>query len=122
MPDPFGPRKRVHSWESAWGATRLETPTRLDRDGALEAQLFAIPGKVPGFLHDLVSKDRGACVGVRVTDTRTGSRLVYAPGVRALDPGTRAELEAADCCFVDGTFLLQRCEVQLDLLYQKESG
>ena len=90
--------------ESAWGATRLETPTRLDRDSALEARLFAIPGKVPGFLHDLVSKDRGACVGVRVTDTRTGSRLVYAPGVRALDPGTRAELEAADCCFVDGTF------------------
>jgi pyrroloquinoline quinone biosynthesis protein B len=29
---------------------------------------------------------------------------VYAPGLKSLDPGTRAELEAADCRFVDGTF------------------
>jgi pyrroloquinoline quinone biosynthesis protein B len=90
--------------EPAWGSSKLDEPIRLDPEGALEARLFPIPGKVPGFLRDLASNDREACVGVRITDTRSGRRLVYAPGLKSLDPGTRAELEAADCRFVDGTF------------------
>ena len=35
---------------------------------------------------------------------RSRRRLVYLPGLRSLDAGTLAELEAADCVFFDGTF------------------
>ena len=43
-------------------------------------------------------------MGVRITETRTGVRLVYAAGIKAYDSATLAELEQADCRFVDGTF------------------
>lgn len=90
--------------EPAWGSVKLDEPIRLDREGALQARLFPVPGKVPGYLRDAAANDREACVGIRVTDTRSGRRLVYAPGLRSLDAGTLAELEAASCRFVDGTF------------------
>lgn len=41
---------------------------------------------------------------MRITDCASGKRLVYAPGSKAIDVGTLAELESADCAFVDGTF------------------
>ena len=90
--------------EPAWGMTKLDRPIRLDRAGSLEARLFPVPGKVPFWLEGLAANAPEATCGVRITDTRSGKRLVYAPGSRSLDPGTRAELEAADCALVDGTF------------------
>ena len=90
--------------EPAWGIVKLDEPIRLDREGALQARLFPVPGKVPGYLRDAVANDRETCVGIRVTDTRTGNRIVYVPGLRSLDAGTLAELEASSCHFVDGTF------------------
>ncbi len=90
--------------EPAWGTAKLDQPIRLDRDGHLEARFFPVPGKVPYWLGDLVSNAPESTVGVRITDLRSGRRLVYAPGSKSLDPGTLAELEAADCAFVDGTF------------------
>jgi pyrroloquinoline quinone biosynthesis protein B len=87
-----------------WGATRLDRPVFLDADETLEARLFPVPGKVPSWLRELASPHPEACAGVRLTDVRTGRRLVFVPGARALDEGTRAELAAADVRFVDGTF------------------
>jgi pyrroloquinoline quinone biosynthesis protein B len=90
--------------EPAWGATPLDRPVALDREGRLEARLFPVPGKVPGYLRELAKGHAEACVGVRVTDTASGKRLVWLPSVRELDEGTLAELRAAECRFVDGTF------------------
>jgi len=90
--------------EPAWGAVGLDSGFPLDRDGKLEARLFPVPGKVPGYLSDLCSNHPEATVGVRITDARTGKRLVYAAGIKAYDSATLAELEQADCRFVDGTF------------------
>jgi pyrroloquinoline quinone biosynthesis protein B len=90
--------------EPAWGTTPLDRPVALDAAGRLEARLFPVPGKLPGWLRDLARVHAETSVGVRITDTRSGRRLVYAPGVRELDEGTLAELAAADCRFVDGTF------------------
>jgi len=89
---------------AGWGTTPLDRPVALDADGHLEARLFPVPGKVPGWLRDRARPHAEACVAVRVTDTRSGRRLVWAPCVRELDDGTLAELAAADCRFVDGTF------------------
>lgn len=90
--------------EPAWGIAKLDQPVALDRDGHLEARLFPVPGKVPTWATKLASNHAEATCAVRITDTRSGKRLVYAPGVAKLDAGTLAELEAAACIFVDGTF------------------
>jgi pyrroloquinoline quinone biosynthesis protein B len=90
--------------EPAWTTVKLDEPFLLDRADALEARLFPVPGKVPGWLRELERPDPEATVGVRVTDRRSGRRLVYAPGVQRLDEGTLAELAAAELRFVDGTF------------------
>ena len=90
--------------EPAWGIAKLDQPVMLDREGHLEARLFPVPGKVPTWASSLASNHPEATTAVRITDTRTRRRLVYAPGVAKLDAGTLAELEAAACAFVDGTF------------------
>jgi pyrroloquinoline quinone biosynthesis protein B len=90
--------------EPAWGTVRLDETFLLDREGALEARFFPLPGKVPGHLSGLAVNHPETTVGLRVTDARTGRRLVYAPGIQRLDSGTLAELAAADLRFVDGTF------------------
>ena len=88
----------------AFHAVKLDEPFVLDRGEALEARLFALPGKVPTWLGGSAPNAPEATLGLRVVDRRSGRRLVYAPGVRALDSGTWAELAAAELRFVDGTF------------------
>ena len=90
--------------EPAWGIAKLDQPLGLDRDGQLEARLFPIPGKVPTWASELANNCAEATAGVRITDLRTGRRLVYAPGVQSLGPATLAEFESADVIFTDGTF------------------
>jgi len=91
--------------DAAWGAFGLDRPFPLDRDARLEARFFPAPGKTPGFLAAVAEPYAPeGNVGVRVTEVATGRRLVFVPGARELDAGVRAELERADCAFVDGTF------------------
>jgi pyrroloquinoline quinone biosynthesis protein B len=90
--------------EPAWGTVKPDEAFPLDREGHLEARFFPVPGKVPTYLGQLASNHAEATLGLRVTDLRTGRRLVYAPGLQRLDAGTLAELAAADLRFVDGTF------------------
>jgi pyrroloquinoline quinone biosynthesis protein B len=90
--------------EPALHAVSLDAPFPLDRDEGLEARLFPVPGKVPGWLGALAPNAPEATLGLRVTDRASGRRLVVAPGVRSLDSGTWAELAAAELRFVDGTF------------------
>lgn len=90
--------------EPAWGIAKLDQPVPLDRQRRLEARLFPVPGKVPHWLSGLTANHPEATAALRLTDRETGRRVVYAPGVQALDPGLLAELQGADCVFVDGTF------------------
>ncbi|MFK7895394.1 MAG: MBL fold metallo-hydrolase [Myxococcota bacterium] len=91
------------SLEALWGAYPWDRAFPLDRDGILEARLFPLPGPVPDHLLELAPRaGRGRC-GVRVTDTRSGIRLVWAPRIQKLDSATLAELRAADLRFIDGT-------------------
>jgi pyrroloquinoline quinone biosynthesis protein B len=90
--------------EPAWGVTALDTPAFLDRDGVLEARFFPVAPKIPPFLRDIEKPHAETTVGLRITDTRNGKRLAFVPGMKSLDSATLAELEAADCRFVDGTF------------------
>ena len=90
--------------EPAFGSVKLDEPFALDREEHLEAKLFPVPGKVPTWLAPHCSNSPEATLGLRVTDRRSGRRLVYAPGIQRLDEGTLAELAPADLRFVDGTF------------------
>jgi pyrroloquinoline quinone biosynthesis protein B len=45
----------------------------------------------------------GDNVGVSITDTASGRRLFYAPGVGQMEPHVWSAMRAADCVLVDGT-------------------
>ena len=90
--------------DAGWGVAKLDQGVPLDRDERLEARLFPVAAKVPPFLRDTVKPTAETTTGLRITDTATGRRLVYVPGMKSLDAGTLAELSAADCRIVDGTF------------------
>ncbi|HST82631.1 MAG TPA: pyrroloquinoline quinone biosynthesis protein PqqB, partial [Kineosporiaceae bacterium] len=47
--------------------------------------------------------DHGRVVGYRLRDERSGGALVYLPGLPALTPALRAEIEDCDCLLIDGT-------------------
>ena len=91
------------SLEAVWSGLPWDRPFPLDREETLEARLFPLPGPVPDHLRDLASQAGRARCGVRVTDRRTGMRLVWAPRLARMDSATLAELQAADLRFVDGT-------------------
>ncbi len=90
--------------EPAWGAAPLDTPVPLDREERLEARFFPTAPKVPGFLRKLAAPHPETTVGVRITHRESGRRLAFVPGLKKLDSATLAELAAAECRFVDGTF------------------
>ena len=91
----------------AWGTAPLDHPMPLDRDGVLEARFFPVAPKLPPYLRELSKPDPETTVGLRITDRDRGTRLAFVPGLKALDSATLAELSAADCRFVDGTFFTE---------------
>ncbi len=94
--------------ERVWEVAALGEVFRVDAKGLLEGRFFPVPGKVPSYLAGLEKNHPEATVAARITDTRSGRRLVYAPGIKRYDATTTAELKDADCRFVDGTFFHPR--------------
>ena len=90
---------------ACWSGHPFDRPFMLDRDGFLEARLFPLPGPIPDALRELAPKSGRARAGVRITDLRSGARLVFAPRIARYDSATLAELRAADLRLVDGTCL-----------------
>jgi pyrroloquinoline quinone biosynthesis protein B len=69
--------------------------------GGLSCRAFDVPTtKLARFGP---SVEHGRVVGYRLTDERSGGTLVYLPGVQALTPAVRAEIEGCDCLLIDGT-------------------
>lgn len=93
--------------EASWSGHAFDRPFPLDRDGNLEARLFPLPGPIPDALRERAPKAGRARAGIRITDLRTGARLVYAPRIARYDSATLAELRAADVRLVDGTCLVE---------------
>lgn len=90
--------------EPLWLGLGWDRPLVLDRNGHLEARLFPLPGPMPDHLRERASGTGRARCGVRITDQRTGKRLVWAPRIEHYDSATLAELREADIRLVDGTF------------------
>ena len=72
--------------------------------GGLQAEMFAVPGKVPLYLEDdnpdTMSETAGT-VGLELSID--GARLAFIPGAAAVTPTMRERLERADVVFFDGT-------------------
>jgi pyrroloquinoline quinone biosynthesis protein B len=90
--------------EASWGGAALDQPVYLDRGELLEARFFPVAPKLPSYLRELAASNRETTVGLRLTDMRSGRRVVFVPGMKALDAALLAELQAADLRLVDGTF------------------
>lgn len=96
-----------HALAPAWTGHAFDRPFALDRDGLLEARFFPLPGPAPEALRERIPAAGRARAGVRITDRRTGARLVWAPRIARYDGAVLAELRAADLRFVDGTCLCE---------------
>jgi len=71
----------------------------------LDAQLFAVPGKVPLYLESgdpEVAVNNEVNVGIEITSVG-GGRLIYVPGAAALNPALLDRLGRADVVLFDGT-------------------
>lgn len=88
----------------AFETVRIGESFDLGREGRIRARFFAVPGKTPGWLSGLAENAAETTLGLCAEDRQSGRRLVYAPGLQALDAEVLRELEAADLRFVDGTF------------------
>ena len=70
----------------------------------LEFTAIAVSGKAPPYSPHRHDAHIGDNIGVKITDTRTGKSLFYAPGLGQISDATRSVMNEADCLLVDGTF------------------
>jgi pyrroloquinoline quinone biosynthesis protein B len=64
----------------------------------------ALKSKAPPYSPHRENPHDGDNVGMRITDTRTGRTLFYAPGLGEIEPHIEPMLAQADAVMVDGTF------------------
>jgi pyrroloquinoline quinone biosynthesis protein B len=74
------------------------------RPSGITYAAFPAPGKPPRYQRTGKAPLPGECVGYRFRDDHTGGRLVYLPGVAALDETVMRHLEDCDVLLLDGTF------------------
>jgi pyrroloquinoline quinone biosynthesis protein B len=82
----------------------VATATLFELPGGIEAEFFAVPGKVPLYMESqstalTVAADENVGVELRAG----GARLAYVPGAAALDTALIARLAAADTLLFDAT-------------------
>jgi pyrroloquinoline quinone biosynthesis protein B len=64
---------------------------------------FPLKSKAPPYSPHRNDPHEGDNLGMRVTDTRTGSTLLYAPGLGQIEAHIKPLMADADCLLVDGT-------------------
>jgi pyrroloquinoline quinone biosynthesis protein B len=76
---------------------------RFSPVAGVEAEMFAVPGKVPLYLETAEPEigETAGCVGVEVS--AGGKSLAYVPGAAAMTPALRQRLDRVDAVLFDGT-------------------
>lgn len=64
---------------------------------------FPLKSKAPPYSPHRNDPHEGDNLGMRVTDTRNGKTLFYAPGLGQIEPHLKPLMEDSDCLLVDGT-------------------
>jgi pyrroloquinoline quinone biosynthesis protein B len=93
------------------GTEWIEPPAKPQplrrRDGSVSGltyEAIPLPGKPPRFMKSKMNSRAGNVVGYRITDDKTGGRLLFLPEVAALDEGLLRWLPECDALLFDGTF------------------
>jgi pyrroloquinoline quinone biosynthesis protein B len=87
----------------------------------IDVEAFAVPGKIPLYLEDeaagadLGTKE-GDTLGLKVTESATGSHFFYVPGCARIDDALSARLRGAPLVFFDGTLYTNDEMIQQGLL------
>lgn len=89
-----------------WHQVPTAAGNRFQVIGADELSFTAVPlkSKAPPYSPHRDNPHEGDNIGMRITDTRSGKALFYAPGLGEIEPHLKPFLEEADCLMVDGTF------------------
>jgi pyrroloquinoline quinone biosynthesis protein B len=77
---------------------------RFSLSGGIEAELFAVPGKLPLYLEGeepALAMESASNVGIELS--RDGARLVFVPGAAAVTEAMRKRFSGADAVLFDGT-------------------
>ena len=89
-----------------WRRLPIERDTSFAIEGIDGVRFSAVPlaSKAPPYSPHRNDPHEGDNVGLRITDTRSGRSVFYAPGLGEIEPRVATELRAADALMVDGTF------------------
>jgi pyrroloquinoline quinone biosynthesis protein B len=92
---------RVH-----WHRLPIEPGNDFTLDGIehLRFTSVALKSKAPPYSPHRDNPHEGDNIGMRITDTRSGRQVFYAPGLGEIEPHLRPLLVDADAIMVDGTF------------------
>jgi pyrroloquinoline quinone biosynthesis protein B len=88
----------------SWNSLPLD-PGGFVIPGVAGLRFTALPlsSKAPPYSPHRNDPRPGDNVGLSITDTRTGARLFYAPGLGRMEPHVWQSMQDADCVLVDGT-------------------
>jgi len=79
-------------------------PFEVPRVAGLSLRALPLASKAAPYSPHRDAPVAGDNIGIRITDTRRGSSLFYAPGLGAIAPAVFDLMQGANCVLVDGTF------------------
>ncbi|MBP90364.1 MAG: pyrroloquinoline quinone biosynthesis protein PqqB [Planctomycetaceae bacterium] len=82
----------------------LELPLPDGNPSGLRVRAFETAQDAPCFVPGENADLTGGVIGLEITDSVTGGKLVYAPGVAAISETLRDAVRGASCILMDGTF------------------
>ena len=86
-----------------WQALSLEDSFAINGLDGLAFAVLPLLSNAPPYSPHRDKPQPGDNVGLSVTDTATGKKLFYAPGLGQMEPHVWAAMQASDCVLVDGT-------------------
>jgi pyrroloquinoline quinone biosynthesis protein B len=100
-----------------WHRLPIEPGNSFTIDGidGLRFTSVSLKSKAPPYSPHRENPHDGDNVGMYITDTRSGHKLFYAPGLGEIEPHLRPLMAEADVVMVDGTFWTDDEMVQLGI-------
>ena len=86
-----------------WQALSLEDSFAINGLDGLAFAVLPLLSNAPPYSPHRDKPQPGDNVGLSVTDTATGKKLFYAPGLGQMESHVWAAMQASDCVLVDGT-------------------
>lgn len=88
---------------SNWHDVPLGEAFEIPGIAGLRFEALPLISNAPPYSPHRDKPQPGDNIGVTITDTRSGTKLFYAPGLGRMEDHVWAAMQAADCVLVDGT-------------------